>query len=56
MNPMTLVVAHVDVNNSQLMNRYARLYDNLIDALQLINKCYSIQVRSHNNELKSILI
>lgn len=42
--PKILECFHFDDDRGQLINQYARLYDKLIDALQLIKKCYSIQV------------
>lgn len=36
----------------ELINQTARLYDKLIDALQLINKCYSIQVTHKFSKIK----
>lgn len=41
---INITTVHFNDDNDQIINQNAQLYDKLIDALQLTNKCYSIQV------------
>lgn len=49
MDPTT---GRFDYTGGELINQTARLYDKLIDALQLINKCYSIPVTHKFSKIK----